>query len=132
MDFLDRSDSKTLDCCSAEWGLQGLWVLVLHQKARNALLGAHVFGVSTASVAATYALYWGLESTPTLRVLPKYTYMVGAPHMGACTGTHYPAGPAVCSPTTCFFFDWPFYLWLGVGNPEQGDCCSLGATFRHP
>ena len=60
-------------------------MLVLHQKARNALLTAHVLGLSTAPVAATYALYWGLDSTPTLNVLPKYTYMADAPHMGACT-----------------------------------------------
>ena len=57
MDLLDRSDSKTLNCCSAEQTLEGLWVLVLHQKARNVLLTAHVSGVSTAPVAATYALY---------------------------------------------------------------------------
>ena len=60
-------------------------MLVLHHKARKVLLTAHVLGVSTAPVAVTYALYWGLDSTPTLNVLPKYTYMVGAPHMGACT-----------------------------------------------
>ena len=60
-------------------------MLVLHQKARNVLLTAHVLGMSTAPVAAPYALCWGLNSTPTLNVLPKYTYMVGAPHMGACT-----------------------------------------------
>ena len=65
MDFLDRSDSKTLHCGSAEQTLQGLWVLVVHQKARSVLLTAHVLGVSTAPVAATYALYWGLDSTPT-------------------------------------------------------------------
>ena len=81
VDLLDRSDSKTLNCRSAK---QGLWVLV-HQKARNVLLTAHVSGVSTAPVTATYALYWGLDSTPTPNVLPKYTHMVGAPHMGACT-----------------------------------------------
>ena len=69
VDLLDRSDSKTLHCCSAERTLQGLWVLVLHQKARNVLLTAHVLGVSTAPVAATYALYWGQDSTPTLNVL---------------------------------------------------------------
>ena len=85
MDLLDPSDSRTLHCCSAEQTLRGLWVLVLHQKARNLLLTAHVLGVSTAPVASTYALYWGLDSTLTLNVLPKYTYMVGAPHMGACT-----------------------------------------------
>ena len=56
VDLLDRSDSKTLRCCSAENTLQGLWVLVLHQKARNVLLAAHVLGVSTAPVAAAYAL----------------------------------------------------------------------------
>ena len=60
-------------------------MLVLHQKARNVLLTAHVLGVSTARVAATYALYGGLDSTPTLGVLPKYTYMVAALHMGACS-----------------------------------------------
>ena len=85
VDLLDQDDSTTLHCCSAQQTLQGPWVLVLHQKARNVLLTAHVLGVSTAPVAATYALYWGLDSTPTLNVLPKYTYMVGAPHMGACT-----------------------------------------------
>ena len=85
MDLLDRSDSKKLHCCSAEQTLQGLWVFELHQKARNGLLTAHVSGVSTAPVAAAYALYCGLDSTPTPNVLPKYTYMVGAPHMGACT-----------------------------------------------
>ena len=85
VDLLDRSDSKTLHCCSAEQTFQGLWVLVLPQKARNVLLTAQVLGVSTAPLAATYVLYWGLDSTPTLNVLPKYTYMVGAPHMGACT-----------------------------------------------
>ena len=84
VDLLDQSDSKTLNCCSAEQTLQGLWVLVLHQKARSVLLTAHVLGVSTTPVAATYALYWGLDCTPTLNVLPKYTYMVRAPHMGAC------------------------------------------------
>ena len=83
-------------------------MLVLHQKARSVLLTAHLLGVSTAPVAATYALYWGLDSTPTLNVVPKYTHMVGAPHMGGCTRLDYPAGPTVCSPTTCFFFDWPF------------------------
>ena len=57
---------------------------VLHQKARNFLLTAHVSVVSTAPVVATYALYWGLDPTPTLNVLPKYTCMVVAPHMGAC------------------------------------------------
>ena len=60
-------------------------MLVLHQKARNVLLTAHVSGVSTAPVAATYALYWGLDSSPTPNVLPKYTYMVGASHNRACT-----------------------------------------------
>ena len=85
VDLLDRSDSKTLHCCSADQSLKGLWVLVLHQKARNALLTAHVLGVSTARVAATYARYWGLDSNLTLSVLPKYTYMVGDPHLGACT-----------------------------------------------
>ena len=85
VDPLNRSDSETLHCCSAEHTPQGLWVLVLHQKARNVPLTAHVLGVSGAPVAATYALYWGLHSTPTLNVVPKYTYMVGAPHMGACT-----------------------------------------------
>ena len=84
MDLLDQSDSKTLHCCSAEQTLQGLWVLVLHQKARNTLLTAHVLGVFAATVAATYALYWRLDSTPTPNVLPKYTYMVDASHMGAC------------------------------------------------
>ena len=58
---------------------------MLHKKARNVPLTAHVSGVSTAPVAATYALYWGLDFTPTLNVLLKYTHMVGAPHMGACT-----------------------------------------------
>ena len=85
MDLVDQSDSKTLNCCSAEETLQGLWLMVLHQKARHVLLTAHVSGVCTAPVAATYALYWGLDSTPTPNVPPKYTYMVGAPHMGACT-----------------------------------------------
>ena len=66
MDLLDSSDSKTSHCCSAEQSLWGLWVLVLHQKARNVLLTAHVLGVSTASMAAIYALYWGIDSTPTL------------------------------------------------------------------
>ena len=60
-------------------------MLVVHQKARNVLISAHALGVSTAPLAATYALYWGLDSTPTLSVLPNYTYMVDAPHMGACT-----------------------------------------------
>ena len=85
MDLLVWSDSKTLNCCSAEQTLEGLWVLGLQQKARNALLTVHVSGVSTAPVAATYALYWGLDSTLAPNVLPKYTYRVGAPHMEACT-----------------------------------------------
>ena len=85
VDLPGRSDSMRLHCCSAEQTLQGLWVLVLHQKARNVILTAHVLGVSTAPVAATCAVYWGLDSTPTINVLPNYTYMVGAPHMGACT-----------------------------------------------
>ena len=83
-------------------------MLVLHQKAKSVLLAAHVSGVSTAPVAATYALYWGLDFTPTLNVLPRYTYMVDAPDREACTGLQCPAGPAGCSPTTCFFFDSPF------------------------
>ena len=90
------------------YSLEGLWVLVLHQKTKNVLLGAHVSGVPTAPVAAAYALYLGLDFTPTLNVLPKYTYMDGAPDRVACSGLHYPAGPAVCSRTTCFFFDSPF------------------------
>ena len=84
MDLVDRADSKTLHCCRKGQILKGLWVLVLHQKARNVLLTAHVPGLSTAPVAETYTLYWGVDSTPTLNVLPKYAYMVGAPHMGAC------------------------------------------------
>ena len=60
-------------------------MLVLHQKARNVLLTAHVSAVFTAPVAATYARYQGLDYTQTLNVLPNYTYIVGAPHMGACT-----------------------------------------------
>ena len=108
VDLLDRSVSKTLHCCSAEQTLQGLWVFVLRQKPRNVLLTAHVLGVSTAPVAATQPLQWGLDSTPTLNVPPKYTYMVGAPHMEACILLHYPAAPAVCSPTTCFFLHRAF------------------------
>ena len=81
---------------------------VLHQKATNVLLATHVSGVSTAPVAATYVLYLGPDFTLTLNALPKYTYMVDAPDIGACTRLHYPADPAVCSPTTCFLFDSPF------------------------
>ena len=83
MDRLDRVDCKTVHCCTKGQILKGHWVLVLHLKARNVLFRAHVSGVSTAGVAATYALYWGLDCSVTLIVLPKYTCMVGAPHMGA-------------------------------------------------
>ena len=58
---------------------------MLHQMARKDLLTAHLLELSAAPVAATYALYWGLDSSLTLNALPKYTYKVGAPHTGACT-----------------------------------------------
>ena len=59
-------------------------VLVLHQKARNVFLTTNVLGVSTTLVAATYASYCGLDSTPTLIVLLKSTYMVCTPYMRTC------------------------------------------------
>ena len=80
VDLLDQSDSTTLHCCSAEQTPQGLWVLVLHQKARNVLLTAHVFrGVHRPSGCNLRTILGSQD------VLPKHTYMVGAPHMGACT-----------------------------------------------
>ena len=99
--LLDRADSKTLHYCRKGQVLRDPRVLVLHQKARNVLLTAHVSGVSTATVAATYALYRALDSTPTLNVLPKYTYVVVAPHMKACTSLHYPASPALVTAKIC-------------------------------
>ena len=44
VDLLNRYDSKTLHCRSAQQTLQGLWVLVLHQKARNVLLTSPCVG----------------------------------------------------------------------------------------
>ena len=92
VDLLDRSDSKNLIRGSAEHTLGGVWVLVLHQKAKNILLAAHVSGVSTVPVAATYALYSGLDFTRTLNVVPKYRYMVDAPDTRACGPTALPSG----------------------------------------
>ena len=57
VDFLDWSASTSLKCCSAEQTLEGLWVLLLNQKARDVLLTAHMSGMSPVSVAATYAPY---------------------------------------------------------------------------
>ena len=70
-------------------------MLVLHQKARNVFLTTHVLGLLTTPVAATYTLSLGLDCTPTLYVLLKYTFMVGTPCMGACNRQ-----------TTCVLFDW--------------------------
>ena len=85
VDLVDRSDSETLNCCSAKHTLEGVWVLVLHQKARNILFTAHVSGVSTASVAAIYALCGGLDSSPTPNVLPKCMLHIWGPALECTT-----------------------------------------------